>query len=291
LFEGFEKRRIETPEAEIELVRGGDGPPLLLLHGYPQTHAMWHLVATALAEDFTVVATDLRGYGDSSKPFGEEDHSTYSKRAMAGDQAAVMASLGFDSFAVIGHHRGGRVAHRMALDFPDRVTKLAVLDIVPTRHVFETVGKDLATAYYHWFFFIQPYDLPETLIGGDPSYYLHKKLGGWGTPLEIFAPEALAEYERCFDAATIHASCEDYRAAASIDLVHDEKDWNEARKAECPLLALWGGRGVVKKTYDVEAVWREYASDVRGKPLDAGHFLAEERPVETTRELRAFLEA
>jgi haloacetate dehalogenase len=291
LFEGFEKRRIETPEAEIELVRGGDGPPLLLLHGYPQTHAMWHLVATALAEDFTVVATDLRGYGDSSKPFGEEDHSTYSKRAMAGDQAAVMASLGFDSFAVIGHDRGGRVAHRMALDFPDRVTKLAVLDIVPTRHVFETVGKDLATAYYHWFFFIQPYDLPETLIGGDPSYYLHKKLGGWGTPLEIFAPEALAEYERCFDAATIHASCEDYRAAASIDLVHDEKDWNEARKAECPLLALWGGRGVVKKTYDVEAVWREYASDVRGKPLDAGHFLAEERPVETTRELRAFLEA
>jgi len=291
LFEGFEKRRIETPEAEIELVRGGDGPPLLLLHGYPQTHAMWHLVATALAEDFTVVATDLRGYGDSSKPFGEEDHSTYSKRAMAGDQAAVMASLGFDSFAVVGHDRGGRVAHRIALDFPDRVTKLAVLDIVPTRHVFETVGKDLATAYYHWFFFIQPYDLPETLIGGDPSYYLHKKLGGWGTPLEIFAPEALAEYERCFDAATIHASCEDYRAAASIDLVHDEKDWNEARKAECPLLALWGGRGVVEKTYHVEAVWREYASDVRGKPLDAGHFLAEERPEETARELRAFLEA
>jgi haloacetate dehalogenase len=291
LFEGFEKRRIETPEAEIELVRGGDGPPLLLLHGYPQTHAMWHLVATALAEDFTVVATDLRGYGDSSKPFGEEDHSTYSKRAMAGDQAAVMASLGFDSFAVVGHDRGGRVAHRIALDFPDCVTKLAVLDIVPTRHVFETVGKDLATAYYHWFFFIQPYDLPETLIGGDPSYYLHKKLGGWGTPLEIFAPEALAEYERCFDTATIHASCEDYRAAASIDLVHDEKDWNEARKAECPLLALWGGRGVVEKTYDVEAVWREYASDVRGKPLDAGHFLAEERPEETARELRAFLEA
>jgi haloacetate dehalogenase len=291
LFEGFEKRRIETPEAEIELVRGGDGPPLLLLHGYPQTHAMWHLVATALAEDFTVVATDLRGYGDSSKPFGEEDHSTYSKRAMAGDQAAVMASLGFDSFAVVGHDRGDRVAHRIALDFPDRVTKLAVLDIVPTRHVFETVGKDLATAYYHWFFFIQPYDLPETLIGGDPSYYLHKKLGGWGTPLEIFAPEALAEYERCFDTATIHASCEDYRAAASIDLVHDEKDWNEARKAECPLLALWGGRGVVEKTYDVEAVWREYASDVRGKPLDAGHFLAEERPEETARELRAFLEA
>jgi haloacetate dehalogenase len=170
VFEGFERERIQTSETEIELVRGGEGPPVLLLHGYPQTHAMWHLLVPRLAEDFTVVAADLRGYGDSSKPFGEEDHSTYSKRAMAGDQAAVMESLGFDSFAVVGHDRGGRVAHRMTLDYPDRVTKLAVLDIVPTRHIFETVGKELATAYYHWFFYIQPYDLPETLIGGNPSY-------------------------------------------------------------------------------------------------------------------------
>src|SRR5215217_1432389 len=291
MFEGFERVRIETEGANINAVCGGKGPPVLLLHGYPQTLVMWHLAAPRLAESFTVVATDLRGYGDSSKPEGGPNHAAYSKRAMAADQVEVMEALGFGSFAAVGHDRGGRVAHRMALDYPNRVTKLAVLDIVPTRHVFETVGKDLATAYYHWFFFIQPYDLPETLIGGDPSYYLHKKLGGWGTPLEIFAPEALAEYERCFDAATIHASCEDYRAAASIDLVHDEKDWNEARKAECPLLALWGGRGVVEKTYHVEAVWREYASDVRGKPLDAGHFLAEERPEETARELRAFLEA
>jgi len=174
VFEGFERERIQTSETEIELVRGGEGPPVLLLHGYPQTHAMWHLVVPRLAEDFTVVAADLRGYGDSSKPFGEENHSTYSKRAMAGDQVAVMESLGFDSFAVVGHDRGGRVAHRMALDYPDRVTKLAVLDIVPTRHVFETVGKDLATAYYHWFFFIQPYDLPETLIEAHPAYYLRK---------------------------------------------------------------------------------------------------------------------
>ena len=261
----------------------------MLLHGYPQTHAMWHLVAPTLAEEFTVVAADLRGYGDSSKPFGDEDHSTYSKRAMSGDQAAVMESLGFDSFAVVGHDRGGRVGHRMALDLPDCVTKLAALDIVPTRHVYATVGKDLATAYYHWFFFIQPYDLPETLIGADPGYYLRKKLGGWGTPLETFAPEALAEYERCFDDATIHASCEDYRAAASIDLIHDEADRDEARKVECPLLALWGGRGVMEKTYDVEAVWREYGDDVKGRPLDAGHFLAEERPEETAQELRAFL--
>jgi haloacetate dehalogenase len=289
LFEGFERGRVTTGGAEINYVRGGEGPPVLLMHGYPQTHAMWHLVAPRLAEDFTVVATDLRGYGDSSKSFGEEDHSTYSKRAMAADQVAVMVSLGFDSFAVVGHDRGGRVGHRMALDYPDRVTKLAVLDIVPTRHVYSTVDRDLATAYYHWFFFIQPFDLPETLIGADPVYYLHKKLGGWGTPLETFAPETLAEYERCFDAATIHASCEDYRAGASIDLVHDAEDREMGRTVECPLLALWGGRGVMEKTYDVQAVWREYATYVRGESLDAGHFLAEERPKETTRELRTFL--
>ena len=289
MFEGFENGRVETSEAEINFVCGGDGPPVLLMHGYPQTHAMWHLVAPRLSEDFTVVSTDLRGYGDSSKPFGEQDHSTYSKRAIARDQASVMRSLGFESFAVVGHDRGGRVGHRLALDYPERVTKLAVLDIVPSRHVFETVGKDLATAYYHWFFFIQPYDLPETLIGGNPLYYLHKKLGGWGTSLDAFAPEALAEYERCFDAATIHASCEDYRAAASIDLVHDEEDRDEGHRVECPLLALWGGRGVMEKVYDVDEVWREYADDVRGMPLDAGHFLAEERSDETVRELRSFL--
>jgi haloacetate dehalogenase len=289
LFEGFERERVTTRGAEIDLVRKGDGPPVLLLHGYPQTHAMWHLVALRLAEEFTVVATDSRGYGDSSKPFGDEDHSTYAKRTMAADQVAVMEALGFDSFAVVGHDRGGRVGHRLALDSPERVKGLAVLDIVPTRHVFRTVGKDLATAYYHWFFFIQPYDLPETLIGADPVYYLRKKLGGWGTSLETFAPEVLSEYERCFDAATIHASCEDYRASASIDLTHDEADWEAGRKVECPLLALWGGRGVMERIYDVEAVWREYASDVRGKPLDAGHFLAEERPEETTQELRNFL--
>jgi haloacetate dehalogenase len=291
MFENFERVRVEAGGAEINLVRGGEGPPVLLLHGYPQTHSMWHEVAPRLAENFTVVAADLRGYGDSSKPFGSEDHATYSKRAMAADQVQVMESLGFPSFAVVGHDRGGRVGHRMALDHPDRVTRLAVLDIVPTRHVYATVGKDLATAYYHWFFFIQPYDLPETLIGADPGYYLRKKLGGWGTKLDTFAPEALAEYERCFsDPATIHASCEDYRAAASIDLVHDDADRGEGRKVACPLLALWGGQGVMERLYDVEDVWREYAWDVRGGPIDAGHFLAEERPGETARELANFLE-
>ncbi len=290
MFEGFERVRVETRDAEINAVRGGSGPPVLLLHGYPQTHAMWHLVAPRLAEDFTVVAADLRGYGDSSKPFGSEDHATYSKRAMAADGVQIMESLGFESFAAVGHDRGGRVGHRMALDHPDRVRRLAVLDIVPTRHVYATVGKELATAYYHWFFFIQPYDLPETLIGADPGYYLRKKLGGWGTSLDTFAPEVLAEYERCFDEATIHASCEDYRAAASIDLVHDDADRDEGRKIACPLLTLWGGLGVIERLYDVREVWREYAHDVRGKPIDAGHFLAEEKPEETARELVNFLE-
>jgi haloacetate dehalogenase len=291
VFEAFERVRVEASDAEINLVRGGEGPPVLLLHGYPQTHSMWHAVAPRLAENFTVVATDLRGYGDSSKPFGSEDHATYSKRAMAADQVQVMESLGFLSFAVVGHDRGGRVGHRMALDHPDRVTRLAVLDIVPTRHVYATVGRELATAYYHWFFFIQPYDLPETLIGADPGYYLRKKLGGWGTSLDTFAPEALAEYERCFgDPATIHASCEDYRAAASIDLAHDDADRDEGRKVTCPLLALWGDRGAMGRLYDVANVWREYARDVRGGPIDAGHFLAEERPEETARELANFLQ-
>jgi len=291
VFEAFERVRVEASDAEINLVRGGEGPPVLLLHGYPQTHSMWHSVAPRLAENFTVVATDLRGYGDSSKPFGSEDHATYSKRAMAADQVQVMESLGFLSFAVVGHDRGGRVGHRMALDHPDRVTRLAVLDIVPTRHVYATVGRELATAYYHWFFFIQPYDLPETLIGADPGYYLRKKLGGWGTSLDTFAPEALAEYERCFgDPATIHASCEDYRAAASIDLAHDDADRDEGRKVTCPLLALWGDRGAMGRLYDVANVWREYARDVRGGPIDAGHFLAEERPEETARELANFLQ-
>jgi haloacetate dehalogenase len=256
----------------------------------PQTHAMWHLVAPLLARSFTVVATELRGYGDSSKPESGEDHAGYSKRAMALDQVEVMRVLGFDSFAVVGHDRGGRVAHRMALDHPVRVTKLAVLDIVPTHYVFATADKYLATAYYHWFFLIQPYDLPEHLIGADPDYYLRKKLGGWGTGVDFFDSRAYAEYERCFrDPKIIHASCEDYRAAATIDLVHDEADRD--RKVECPLLALWGEKGVVERLYDVPKVWREYASNVRGHALPAGHFLAEESPQETAKELIPFLEA
>ncbi|MDQ4106938.1 MAG: alpha/beta hydrolase [Actinomycetota bacterium] len=290
MFEGFEQARVRTRGAEINLVYGGKGSPVLLLHGYPQTRAMWHRVAPRLAESFTVVAADLRGYGDSSKPPGGEDHAAYSKRAMAQDQVEAMEALGFDSFAVVGHDRGARVAHRMALDHPDRVRKIAVLDIVPTREVFAAVGKELATAYYHWFFLIQPYDLPERLIGADPIYYLRKKLGGWGTDLQTFASEALAEYERCFrDPRTIHASCEDYRAAASIDLVHDEADAERGRRVECTLLALWGAHGVVERHHDVKGVWRKYARDVQGRSLESGHFLVEESPEETARELAAFL--
>lgn len=271
----------------MNLVIGGSGPPVLLLHGYPQTHAMWHAVAPVLARDLTVVAADLRGYGDSSKPESGEDHAGYSKRAMAEDQVEVMAALGFDSFAVVGHDRGGRVAHRMALDHPGLVTRLAVLDIVPTHTVFSNVSKALATDYYHWFFLIQPYDFPERLIGADPDYYLEHKLGGWSAGDRSFSPEAVAEYRRCFrDPATIHASCEDYRAAASIDLEHDEADLD--RRIDCPLLALWGDRGRIA-LFDIRDTWRDRASDVHGRALSCGHFPAEEAPEETADELVAFL--
>jgi haloacetate dehalogenase len=289
MFEGFEQKTIKTSGADIHCVIGGSGPPVLLLHGYPQTHVMWHRVAPELARSYTVVVPDLRGYGDSSRPDGGPDHAGYSKRTMARDQIEVMASLGFESFVLLGHDRGARVGHRMALDAPDKVTKLAVLDIVPTYHVFEVIDKEMATAYYHWFFLIQPYDLPEKLIGGDPIYYLHRMLGGLGTGLDIMAAEALAEYERCFqDPAVIHATCEDYRAAASIDLVHDEADRGR-NKVQCPVLALWGAKGRLDRAYDVLEVWRDYARDVRGRALPCGHFLGEERPEETSSELLAFL--
>lgn len=267
---------------------GGSGPPLLLLHGYPQTHVMWHRIAPRLAQHFTVVATDLRGYGDSAKPAGESDHRAYSKRAMARDQVEVMQALGFTRFRLAGHDRGGRVAHRLARDHPECVERLAVLDISPTAIMYEKTDQAFATAYYHWFFLIQPYDLPERLIGADPAYYLKKKLGGWGSAgISIFDPRAYAEYERCFcDPLLIHASCEDYRASATIDLEHDAAD--ARRKVECPLLVLWGERGVVQRLFDPIADWKRVANDVRGKRLPCGHYLAEEAPEETYAELLAF---
>jgi haloacetate dehalogenase len=287
MFEDFERRDVATREITIRLRIGGDGPPLLLLHGYPQSHVMWHRVAPVLAAHHTVVCADLRGYGDSGKPASDAGHAAYSKRAMAADMVEVMAALGFERFMAAGHDRGGRVAHRMALDHPGRLERLAILDIVPTRTIFRATNQKIATDYYHWFFLIQPFDLPEHLIGGDPIFYLHKKLGAWSAGATTFAPEALAEYERCFTPATIHASCEDYRAAASIDLEHDEADL--AQKIACPVHVIWGKHGAMERNFDVAATWRERAAGpVTGKALDCGHFLPEEQPEETAQELLAF---
>ena len=291
LFPGFRSARIEGAGATIACVVGGSGPPLLLLHGYPQTHAMWHRIAPAFARRYTVVCADLRGYGDSSKPPTDASHAPYAKRAMAADMVAVMRELGHPRFRLVGHDRGGRVAHRLAVDHPDAVEKVAVLDIAPTLAMYEKTDRAFATAYYHWFFLIQPFDLPERMIGADPVAYLRTKIGGWGSGgTAFFDPRALAEYERCFgDPATIHATCEDYRAAASIDLEHDAADRAAGRRVRCPLLALWGERGVVHRLFDPLAEWRAVADDVRGRPLPCGHYLAEEAPDATLAELEAFL--
>ena len=287
LFPGFTSRRVATTGAAINLAEGGSGPPLLLLHGYPQTHAMWHRVAPRLAARFRVVCADLRGYGDSAKPGGGADHADYSKRAMARDMAEVMTALGHETFAVAGHDRGARVVHRLARDFPDRVRRACVMDIAPTLHMFDHTDQAFATGYYHWFFLIQPGGLPERMIGADPAYYLEEKLRRWAAPGASFDAEALAEYVRCFaDPAAIHASCEDYRAAASVDLEHDRADVDV--KVTCPLLVLWGGRGFVNRTYDVLAVWREHATQVEGRALDCGHFLPEEQPEAVASELERF---
>ena len=294
MFEGFEDHDVDVDGTRIHAVVGGSGPPVLLLHGYPQTHVMWHAVAPALAERHTVVAADLRGYGDSARPPSDPDHATYAKRATAADQVGLMRALGHDRFAVVGHDRGARVAHRMALDSPDVVSRVALLDIVPTRHVFTHVDRALATGYYHWFFLAQPDGLPERLIGAAPRSFLEHSIVRWSgfDSVDGFAPEAVEEYVRCFsDPASVHATCEDYRAGASLDLEHDEVDARAGRRIECPALVLWGGRGFVDAHYDVLAVWGEYAVDVSGSALDCGHFLPEEQPQETARRLTAFLAA
>lgn len=274
---GFEVKKIITSGATIHLEHGGEGPALLLLHGYPQTHMMWHRVAPQLAKYFHIICPDLRGYGDSSKPISDKDHSPYSKRAMAEDMLEVMEAFGETHFYVAGHDRGGRVAHRMALDAPERVKKLCVLDIVPTDYMFKTTDQRFATGYYHWFFLIQPDGLPEQMIGANPTYYLKEKLKRWAAQGAVFDQEAVDEYLRCFsDPTCIHTSCEDYRAAASIDLLHAEQD--RGKNIQCPLLVLWGKQGFVERQYDVMAVWGNYAKGIDGKALDCGHFLAEEEP-------------
>ncbi len=286
MFEGFELSMIETAEVVIRVRHGGNGPPLLLLHGHPQTHAMWHKIAPRLARDFTVVAADLRGYGESSKPASTPDHAAYSKRAMARDQIEVMRKLGFEKFSVAGHDRGARCAYRMALDHPERVGKLAVLDIIPTGEAFRRADMEFGLKFWGWFFLAQPFPLPERLIGADPDfYYIHRR---WSELPAYFDQEAFADYRRAFhNPETIHAFCEDYRAGASIDFAQDEEDRGKKR-INCPVLALWSGRDELEKWYDVLAIWRDWAEDVRGRALDCGHYLAEELPDETYAELHAF---
>ena len=288
MFEGFETRQIETIGTTINLVTGGSGPPLLLLHGYPQSHVMWHKIAPRLAQDFTVVAPDLRGYGDSGKPVGDPDHMNYSKRVMAQDQVDVMEALGFDQFLLVGHDRGARVSHRLTKDNPQRVQKLATLDIIPTRTMFQIVNQEMATNTYHWFFLIQPFDFPERVIGADADYFIRRGFERTKDSTQVFPPEALEEYVRCFcDPAAIHGTCEDYRAGASVDLVHDEADFDN--KVSCPMLAMWSETGYVGRTQDVLGVWKEYATNVRGQSFTCGHYMAEEQPDEIYAAIQAFL--
>jgi len=269
-------------------VTKGDGAPLLLLHGYPETLAMWHKIAPDLARDYTVVCADLRGYGDSSKPKGLPDHSNYSKRAMARDMVEVMAALGHRSFHVVGHDRGARVAHRLARDHGRRVRTLTVLDISPTLKMYGRTDKAFATAYYHWFFLIQKPPLPEMLLAGHVPGYILGRIGRGQGGLKHFSKQAQREYIRCFrDPRTIHATCEDYRAAASIDLEHDRKDLKQ--KLRMPVMVLWGRQGVIERMFRPLRDWREVAADVQGRALDCGHFLPEEKPAAVLAELRRFL--
>jgi len=277
IFSGAPKKFV-TDASFIAYRVAGSGPALLLLHGYPQTMYMWHQIVSRLAQDYTVVLADLRGYGDSGKPQTDDQHSPYAKREMAADMAALMRHLGHEKFAVMGHDRGGRVAHRLARDYEDRLTGLAVLDIAPTLSMYEHTDMRFAKAYYHWFFLIQPAPLPETLIGADPEFYLRRKIGSWGASGNVHTPRALQEYLRCFQNDTIHASCEDYRAAATIDLDHDRADAD--KKLSIPVLALSGAASFVGKTIDIEAAWQAVCENLTIGQVPGGHFLAEESPDE-----------
>jgi haloacetate dehalogenase len=293
MFEGFERVQIETTGTTVNLVHGGRGAPVLLLHGYPQTHVMWHKISPRMADRFTVVAPDLRGYGDSGKPPAEGDLSVYCKRTTAQDQVEVMAKLGFERFHVVGHDRGARVGHRMALDHPDQVLTFTSLDVVPSQAAFDHMDSDLAFAWFHWHLMRQPEPLPETLIGNSAKVYLDFLLGLWTAVEGAITPEAYAEYLRCFtNPETVRATCMDYRAI-ELDLVHDQAD--RGRKLTCPVLVLWAGNMAKRKGWqtgralDILTVWRERAVDVRGRAIDCGHFLPEEAPEETAAELLAFL--
>lgn len=286
LFPGFKQATIAANGQSINTLVAGNGPPLLLLHGHPQSLVCFHKIAAPLAQHYTVVLTDLRGYGDSTKPVGDDKHVNYSKRAMAKDQVEVMHALGFEKFQVAGHDRGGRVVHRMALDYPDKVERAAVMDIAPTATMYAKADKAFATKYFWWFFNIQPNPLPETLIGANPEFYLQTHLTRQNKTPGAITPEAMAEYRRCYTPEMIHSVMEDYRAAATIDLEHDAADAD--KRIQAPLLAIWGDKGVVGKTYDVLQTWRDKAVNVQGGTLPCGHYLAEEAPDDTIRAMLGF---
>jgi len=287
---GFTRTEIQTSGPRIVVAHGGSGPPLLLLHGNPFTHLSWHKFAPRLAQEFTVVATDLRGYGDSEKPPSQPDHANYSFRAMAQDNVEVMAELGFDEFFVAGHDRGARVTHRMCLDHPEKVLRASIHDIIPQHYLFNHVTQAWATASYHWFFMIQPAPMPERLMSADPDFFITKKLSKTAQGLSFFGGQALAEYMRCFrNPETVRGMCEDYRACATIDFAMDTEDFNAGKKVACPVQLLWGATGAVGRLHKPAEVWKAYAADIRdAQALPCGHYLSEEAPEETYRAMRDF---
>ncbi|MCC5811790.1 MAG: alpha/beta hydrolase [Ectothiorhodospiraceae bacterium] len=289
MFDDFEKRRLQTDEAEIFVRLGGAGPPLLLLHGYPQNHVMWHAVASQLRDHFTLVIPDLRGYGESKGPEPDPAHLRYSKRTMAQDMVEIMTVLGYEQFLLTGHDRGGRVGYRLALDHPERVLRFAALDIIPTLEVWERMNKDVAMRTYHWPFLAQPAPLPERLIGHDPEFYLRHLLARWAGRREALTEPVVAEYIRHFHKpSVIEATCEDYRAGATVDLEHDRADRDAGRRIQCPTLVVWGKGFLSGQARSPLDVWRAWAKDVREVALDCGHFVAEEQPDACAAALRNF---
>jgi len=290
MFAGFRKDQRHVNGVDIAYRIGGSGPGLLLLHGHPQTHVIWHKVAGDLARHFTVVAADLRGYGDSTRPAADEQHLNYSKREMGRDGVALMESLGFSEFSILAHDRGARVAHRLALDHPQAVQRLVLLDIAPTLAMYAQTDEAFARAYWHWFFLIRPAPLPETLIEANPEQYLRSVMGSRSAGLKPFTDEAFSEYVRCISRpGSARGICEDYRASAGVDLEHDRADIEAGRSLNMPLLALWGAEGTVGRCFDPLREWQKVATDVRGKALPGGHYLAEEVPEQLLGEVLAFL--
>ncbi|MBE0463208.1 MAG: alpha/beta fold hydrolase [Halomonadaceae bacterium] len=290
MFTRYEKHTRQVNGVEIAFRMGGNGPALLLLHGHPQTHVIWHKVAESLAQHFTVIAADLRGYGDSGKPDDDAEHLNYSKRTMAADMAELMSGLGFERFKVLAHDRGARVAHRLGVDYAQRVERMVFLDIAPTLAMYRGTNEAFARSYWHWFFLIRPQPLPEMLINSDPAQYLKSVMGARSAGMTPFTPEALAEYERCLALpGTATGICGDYRASATIDLVHDQADIDAGVKLTCPLKVMWGAEGAIEANFDALSEWRKVATQVEGKALPCGHYIAEEIPEVLLDEALAFL--